>query len=550
MHGSIPPQPPTSGMHRLIAHARTSVFIFMMQFGFALLEAGEYRSLNTTTILFKNLIDFALTALGWWLFGFSLYYSTGDYNAGSGADATPNSIGRSFGEFVLLLGFASSAVTIQSGAVGARTKLGLYVGQSFVLGAIAFPLVARWTWREGGWLQKRGFIDFAGGVVVHVLGGAASFVACIVVGPRRCTRNLKKGSKKKANDPSVVSVAGHSLPFSYLGCMILWLGWLFFNAGSTKRVSADGDISALKCLVNSFLAPSAAIISCAVASYVRFGVLNMPMVLNSILGALAAVTSGSAVIEPWGAVLQGAVVGTTFQFISTWMQRHNIDDPVDAITVHGICGSFGALTLPFFIDEEAYLLTYGVSWNKNIGEQLGEQIIGIVTIASFAAAINLAVMVLFWAFQGIRVDAEIEDLGFDLHLFGTHAYPEIKEVIKFQENVMKLKRKVHGSSSRSNSAEQSETGRVQAGIVQRPVKPRNRFRRPKSAYRVVHTPRSKSPVELKPFDEKAEQKKWAINTDAKDANGDASAVSEGKGAKDSGKNAINDADVKVNVKGG
>ena len=457
----------------------------MMQLGFALLEAGAYRSINTVTILYKNIVDFSATAIAWWLFGFSIYHASGDDNAGGSADMGTEGGTHASGEFILLLGFASTAVTIQSGCVAARTSLGLYMTQSVVLGNVIFPFVARWCWKEGGWLQKRGFIDFAGGSVVHVLGGAASYIACRVVGQRRCTR------PERGEGSGVLSVSGHSLTLTYLGSMILWVGWLFFNAGSTQSVSSGGDVVALTCLVNSFLCPAFAIVACSIASNATAGVLDMDLALNSVLGALAAVTSGSAVIKPWGAAIQGLVVGGAFLYVHRWMMWQGIDDPVDAIAVHAVCGAFGTLTLPFFIDKEAYALAYGESWSKTIGEQFGEQILGTLVIAGFAIAVNIAVILVFWSFRGIRVDPAIEDTGMDTHLFGISAYPEIKEVIVFQDNLKKLKRKYSEPGS-------SRSLRAPEGAQKRRPGPKNRFnrfRRPMSAYSIAM--RSQTPIEMK-----------------------------------------------------
>ena len=318
--------------------------VFFMQAGFALVEAGFVRAKNVVNIMMKNMADLSVGALLFWAIGFGVMFS------GSTFEFFPNPDVNSFGEdpnwmYAFLLFqtvFAATAATIVSGAVAERTKFGAYLIFSAVITALIYPFAGSWAWGSlwhgGGWLEKMGFVDFAGSTVVHSVGGWAALAGAIVLGPR-----IGKFNKDGSANP----IVGHNMGMATLGVFILWLGWFGFNAGSTT--SMDSGAFARIALLTNLSAAGGALGSLTVC-WIRFKYPDISMTLNGALAGLVGITAGCYTMTPIGAILVGILSGVLVFFAVLFVERMGVDDPVGAVSVHGVCGAWGTLAcaVPFF----------------------------------------------------------------------------------------------------------------------------------------------------------------------------------------------------------
>ena len=381
--------------------------VFFMQAGFSFVESGFTRAKNAVNIMMKNAADFTIGTLSFWAIGFGLMFSGDVYEFFVNPDV------NSFGEeanwmysFLLFQTvFAATAATIVSGAVAERTKFGAYLIFSVVITAVIYPIQGAWSWgglwHGGGWLEGMDvpFVDFAGSTVVHSVGGWAALAGAIVLGPRR--------GKYNANG-SVNALVGHNLPMAALGVFILWLGWFGFNAGSTT--SMDGGNFARVAVTTNLSAAAGALIAMFV-SWVKFGKPDVSMTLNGALAGLVGITAGCYTMTPVGAILTGAIAGALVVFSVLFFDKIRVDDPVGAISVHGVCGAWGTLAcaVPFFCipNEAASFMT---------------QITGVAAVFFF---VFLASLVMFYVIKvtvGLRVSEEEEDAGLDILEHGMPAY--------------------------------------------------------------------------------------------------------------------------------
>lgn len=387
--------------------------VFFMQAGFAMVEAGFTRAKNAVNIIMKNLMDFSVGSLAFFLVGFGLMFGAskgvfgttlfalGGVEKGGGWDWT---------FLIFQTVFAATAATIVSGAMAERTKFTGYLAYSFFITMLIYPIFGKWAWGslllgdEGaGWLEGLGFLDFAGSTVVHSVGGWLALAGAIVLGPRL---------GKYGPDGKPKAIMGHNLPLAALGVFILWFGWFGFNPGSTTT----GDSSIGYIAVTTNLSAAAGAI---VAMIVAWAVLKKPdasMALNGALAGLVAITAPCDGVSPMAAIIIGAIGGALVVFSVLFIDRTlKIDDPVGAVSVHGVCGLWGTLSCGLFNMDTGLFYGGGI-------KQLGVQALG--AGAAFAWAFGLG-LVLFFAIKatiGLRVSEEEESKGLDIGEHGMEAY--------------------------------------------------------------------------------------------------------------------------------
>jgi ammonium transporter, Amt family len=396
-----------------------AALVFFMQAGFAMVESGFTRAKNAGNIMMKNLMDFSLGGLAYWAVGFGIMFGLSNGWTGSSMfffspdnSGIDGQWGYTFWMFQVV--FAATAATIVSGAMAERTKFSGYLIYSFFITLFIYPVFGHWAWGNlfvstnadsGAWLASKGFIDFAGSTVVHSVGGWAALAGAIVLGPR-----LGRYGK----DGSVNVLPGHSLTLASLGVFILFLGWFGFNAGSTT--AANGTIARIA--VNTALAACAGAVATMLVSWFKFKKPDIGMTLNGVLAGLVAITAPCASTTPLGAVLIGVIAGGVVFFSVLFFDAIKVDDPVGAISVHGVCGAVGTLLAAVF-HENVFL---GAEYNM-MG-QLMTQAIGVATafVWTFPTA-----FILFSAIKmtvGLRVTPEEELEGLDISEHGAMAYPD------------------------------------------------------------------------------------------------------------------------------
>ncbi len=397
--------------------------VFFMQAGFAMVEAGFTRAKNAVNILMKNLMDFSVGSVAFFILGFGLMFGAKDSTGGFlglsmfGLGDTP---GESWNYTFLIFQtvFAATAATIVSGAMAERTKFVSYLFYSAVISLVIYPIFGGWAWGSlliesgTGWLEGLGFCDFAGSTVVHSVGGWLALAGAIVLGPRL---------GKYGPDSKPRAIMGHNLPLAALGVFILWFGWFGFNPGSTTT----GDLSIGRIAVTTNLAAAASAIAAMITSWIMFKKADASMSLNGALAGLVAITAGCATVTPAGALAIGAIAGVLV-VVSVVCIDHvlKVDDPVGAVSVHGVCGAFGTLACGLFNAEQALGVgesNGGLFYGGGFA-QLGAQLAGIGT--AFAWAFGLG-MILFIALKytiGLRVSRDEELRGLDIGEHGMEAY--------------------------------------------------------------------------------------------------------------------------------
>ena len=381
------------------------ILVFFMQAGFTLVETGFTRSKNTGNIIMKNLMDLCIGSLGFWAIGYTIMYG--------------ESIGSFIGKPTLFFDdaenmhnlffqtvFAATAATIVSGAIAERTKFSTYLIFSLIMTVVIYPISGHWVWQGSGWLTNLGFIDFAGSTVVHSVGGWAALVAAFLVGPR-----LGKYTNGKSN-----AIQGHNLLIGALGIFILWLGWFGFNAGSQLAISGDNANAVAGIVITTNLAAAAAAIAAMFVSWGLYGKPDISMTLNGALAGLVAITAGCAAVSPMGSVIIGLIAGVVIVFSIEFIDKKlKIDDPVGAVSVHGVCGALGTLLVGVFATDGGLL--YGGGFH-----QLGVQAIGVLAIGAWAIATSFIVLYILKKTIGLRVSKEEEVDGLDIHEHKANVY--------------------------------------------------------------------------------------------------------------------------------
>ena len=381
--------------------------VFSMQPGFAMVETGFTRAKNAANIVMKNVMDMSLGSIVFWILGFGLmfgediggfigapdFFVKGDYGA-----AYPSS---SF--FIFQTMFCATAATIVSGAMAERTNFLVYCIYSVLISALVYPISGHWIW-GGGWLAEMGFHDFAGSTAVHMVGGVAALIGAKMIGPRIGKYN---------EDGSVNAIPGHSIPLGALGVFLLWFGWFGFNGAST--VCATGDealISMGDIFITTNMAAAAGSTATMIYTWVRYGKPDVSMTLNGVLAGLVAITAGCDVVSPAGALIIGLLAGVLVVVaVEFFDQKLKIDDPVGAISVHGVCGAFGTIVTGLFATKDGLFYGGGTSF-------LMTQIIGVVTVAIYVA---IAMSIIFGVLDklfGLRVSEAEEIKGLDMEEHG------------------------------------------------------------------------------------------------------------------------------------
>jgi Amt family ammonium transporter len=387
-----------------------AAMVFFMQAGFAMVETGFTRAKSAVNIMMKNLMDFSMGSLFFWAVGFGLMFGTSKtgWFGTSGfflSDYTTGGDPWVLAFWMFQCVFAATAATIVSGAMAERTKFVGYLIYSGVLCAFIYPIFGGWAWGSllngSGWLEAKGFIDFAGSTVVHSVGGWAALAGAIVLGPR--IGKYSKSGKAKA-------IPGHNIPLAALGVFILWFGWFGFNPGSTT--AGITDIAMI--FVNTNLAACGGAVAAMLTSWFIFKKPEIGMSLNGALAGLVGITAGCANVSPASSILIGLVAGVLVVLSVMFFDKIRVDDPVGAVSVHGVCGAWGTLAAGLFNLKGASMAIVMV--------QL--QGIGAAFVWSFGVA--FIVFKLIDLTVGLRVSEEEEMMGVDICEHGGHAYNDFQ----------------------------------------------------------------------------------------------------------------------------
>ncbi len=396
----------------------SAFLVFFMNPGFALVESGFTRAKNTVNILMKNFIVFSISCLLYFILGYGLMFGNdlGGFIGTSSFVSFFNDLSRldHFTYFFFQLVFAGTAGTIVSGAMAERTKFASFLIYSTFMAGLVYPIVGHWIW-GGGWLYKLGFIDFAGSTVVHSVGGWTALTAVIMLGPRLGKYNP---------DGTSNAIPGHNIGFATLGVFILWFGWFGFNAGSTLS-ALNKSIPMI--VVNTTLASAAGSISAMFYVWARFKKPDASMILNGSLAGLVAITAGCALVSPYSAIIIGIIAGVLVSIsIDFFDKKLKIDDPVGAISVHGVCGTFGTIAVGLFAQAKYSAaagfnnvsgLFFGGGWKP-----LLVQLTGAAAAFSFVFPVFLIFFFILKKTIGIRVKSDTEIKGLDIEEHGMEAY--------------------------------------------------------------------------------------------------------------------------------
>ncbi len=395
--------------------------VFFMQAGFAMVEAGFTRAKNASNIMMKNIMDFSVGSIGYWAIGFGLMFGA-DKLGLFGSDgfflsAADPSSGDGLWQFAFWMFqavFAATAATIVSGAMAERTKFSGYLLYSVVISALIYPIAGHWIW-GGGWLSEMGMIDFAGSTVVHSVGGWAALAGAIILGPRL---------GKYGPNGTVKAIPGHNIPLAALGVFILWFGWFGFNPGST---TAGTNLSIATIAVTTNLSAAAGAITAMITVWFKHGKPDTSMTLNGALAGLVAITAPCASVSPTSAVIIGALAGVlvvlSVEFIDGKLK---VDDPVGAISVHGVCGTFGTLAVGLFAQAK-YGEASGAGGVNGLFfgggfSQLWTQLIGVVSVFVWVFLGAMALFLIIKHTIGLRVSREEELRGLDIEEHGMESY--------------------------------------------------------------------------------------------------------------------------------
>jgi len=392
-----------------------SVLVFLMHAGFAMVEVGFTQSKNAVNIIMKNFVTVSIGVLSFFFVGYGVMYGA-DVAGIIGIDMfalvnRPVEIaGISFDVFFFFQAiFAATCATIVSGAVAERTKFTAYIIFVFVATMLIYPLIGHWIWGGGFLSSKLGFMDFAGGTAVHAVGGFCAFVGAAIVGPR--TGKYKKGRP--------TAIPGHNIPLGALGVLILWFGWFGFNPGSTLDITSPATAHAA---ITTLLSGSAATFSALFFSNMRYGKPDAALTLNGALAGLVGITAGANVISFYGSILVGLISGVIMIFAVEFFDKvAKVDDPVGAISVHGVCGSFGTIAIGLFSTKaDALGLFYGGGFKL-----LGIQTLGVIIVGATAIILAYITFTILKKTIGIRVEHHEELHGLDTMEHGISAYIEI-----------------------------------------------------------------------------------------------------------------------------
>ena len=391
-----------------------AALVFFMQAGFSMCEAGFTRAKNTGNILMKNLMDFCIGTPCFWLVGFGIMFGAGTKLFGwidpmimkDYSHVLPTGVPLwAFAIFQTV--FCATSATIVSGAMAERTKFSAYCIYSAAISLIIYPVSGHWIW-GGGWLSELGFHDFAGSTAVHMVGGVCALIGAKMLGPR-IGKYDKKGKPR--------AILGHNLTFAALGVFILWFCWFGFNGASTVAMDSDAAVQTAGLIFfNTNLCAAVACCVTLIFTWLRYGKPDVSMTYNAALAGLVGITAGCDAVSPLGAAIMGIVFGIVIVLAVEFFDKvAKIDDPVGAISVHGICGALGTVFTGLFatgISTEKGLF-YGGGFHF-----LGVQTLGVVSVIIYVAVVMTIVFFVIKKTIGLRVDAEDEIAGLDVSEHG------------------------------------------------------------------------------------------------------------------------------------
>ena len=379
--------------------------VFFMQAGFAFLGAGLIRSKSTVNYMTKSFMDFAIASLSFWAFGFAIMMGT----SAAGIAGTDNFFLVSGGsdwqvyvDWMFQMVFAGTAATIVAGAVAERTRTQTYFAYSFLIGAIIYPLYGHWVWNGDGWLAVLGAADYAGSGVVHAVGGFVALAGAAVVGPRTGKFNA---------DGSANQLFGHNVPYVIIGTFILFFGWFGFNINSGASIGLNA--------INTLLAGATGSVVALYIQLIRTGKTDILMACNGALAGLVGITAPVAYVDPWAAVVIGALAAPIMMVsVSVIENVLKIDDPVGAVSVHGVCGLWGLLAVAIFASGNNDL-TGLVGGNATL---IVPQLISMAVVLVWALGTGFGMFLLLKVTMGVRVSEEEELEGVDTSEHGMEAY--------------------------------------------------------------------------------------------------------------------------------
>ena len=391
-----------------------AALVFFMQAGFSMCEAGFTRAKNTGNILMKNLMDFCIGTPCFWLIGFGVMFGSGTALFGWIDPLIMKDYSHILPAGVPLWAYAifqtvfcATSATIVSGAMAERTKFSAYCIYSAAISLLIYPISGHWIW-GGGWLSKLGFHDFAGSTAVHMVGGVCALIGAAILGPR--IGKYDKNGKPKA-------ILGHNITFAALGVFILWFCWFGFNGASTVGMDSDELVkSAGLIFFNTNLAAAVACCTTLIFTWLRYGKPDVSMTYNAALAGLVGITAGCDAVNPLGAAIMGIVFGIVIVLAVEFFDKvAKIDDPVGAISVHGVCGSLGTILTGLFAT--------GVSTEKGVFygggfHFLGVQTLGVVSVMAYVAVVITIVFLIIKHTIGLRADAADEIAGLDISEHG------------------------------------------------------------------------------------------------------------------------------------
>lgn len=383
-----------------------AMLVFWMQPGFALVEAGMTRAKNTANILMKNFCDFMAGSVLYWILGFSIMYGAGTawfgwegfFFIGSDSNVPAECT------FIFQTVFCATAATIVSGAMAERTKFSMYLVYSILISAFVYPIEGHWSW-GGGWLSEMGFHDFAGSTVVHLCGGALALAGAIVLGPRIGKYDENKKSR---------AIPGHSLTLCALGVFCLWVGWFGFNPCSTVAATGyDNAVSMSHVFVTTNMAAAVGGLAALVYTWLIDGKPSLSMVCNGILAGLVGITAGCDCVDIWASAIIGLVT-SVLMCLSVYVvdQKLHIDDPVGAVSVHGVGGLVGTILTGVFCNPAV----------DGVECSFWVQTLGAVAVAAFAFVCGMIIFLTIKHTHGLRVESRIEEEGLDVYEHGEQAY--------------------------------------------------------------------------------------------------------------------------------
>jgi Amt family ammonium transporter len=388
--------------------------VMWMAAGFSILEAGLVRAKNTAEILTKNIVLYAVASIMYLVIGYYIMYSSpdggilpslgfliGDENAvdvvAAGGEDAPYYSTRA--DFFFQVVFAATCMSVVSGAVAERMKLWAFIAFAVVMTGVIYPVQGFWKW-GGGFLDAAGFLDFAGSGLVHMAGASAALAGVLLLGPRKG----KYGPNGQIN-----AIPGANLPLATLGAFILWMGWFGFNGGSQLKMSTIEDANAVaQVFTNTNMAAAGGLVAALITARLLFGKSDLTMVLNGALAGLVAITAEPLTPSALQSVLIGGVGGVLVVFSILGLDKLKLDDPVGAISVHGVVGMWGLLAVPL----------------TNADATFGAQLLGLVSIFAWVFIASLIVWGILKAVMGLRVSEEEEYEGVDVVECGLEAYPE------------------------------------------------------------------------------------------------------------------------------